>query len=119
VIDQLVSLQIVHFICDYPLQGRYMLGKFKPYPDYILPLLAHSLVQGLGTAVLCFFFNWPWWFTLVAVVSHFIIDRLKASPTLGGRWKPHESMFWTALGLDQMAHHLVGIWMFAYANGLL
>jgi Protein of unknown function (DUF3307) len=111
VIIQFIAWQIKHFICDFPLQNNYMLGKFKPFPFYILPLFQHSAVHAFGTAWLCALFNWPLWFIAFDLVTHFIIDRIKASPSLGGRWKPSDKYFWWALGADQMAHQLVGIFM--------
>jgi hypothetical protein len=110
-LEQLISLQLKHFIADFPLQNKYMLGKFKPFPDYILPLATHSTVHAIGTAILVFSFHWPLWFIALDFVSHFIIDRIKASPNFGGKWKPDHPRFWENLGADQMAHHLVGIFM--------
>lgn len=95
----LIIFQIKHFICDYPLQGRYMLGKFREYPKYIIPLLAHVSVHGLftgliavalcyhgglaiGTAALC---------VGIDMGLHFCMDRIKASPALLGRYKPMSS----------------------------
>jgi hypothetical protein len=40
---------------------------------------------------------------------HFIVDRIKSSPKLGGRFKPNETYFWWALGADQLAHGLTYI----------
>jgi hypothetical protein len=85
----LIIYQIKHFLADYPLQGKYMLGKFKPYPEYIHPLLCHALVHGgftfviaccvnPGVAVRC---------AILDIVVHFIVDRVKASPDLGGRFQ--------------------------------
>ena len=105
----LISLQLKHFVCDYPLQNAYMLQKSLPDRRYIMPLLYHSGIHALAMFTLCLIFSWSFWFVLLDFVSHFIIDRLKASPKLGGRWKPNESAFWNALGLDQMCHHLIGI----------
>jgi hypothetical protein len=110
-IFQLVLMQIKHFICDYPLQTSYILGKFKDYPEYVKPLAAHCGVQAIGTLILCLLFSWPLWFVLLDFVSHFVIDRVKASPKLGGRYKPDNPRFWHCLGLDQLAHHLIGILM--------
>lgn len=123
----LVLYQLKHFVCDYPLQGSYMLGKFKPYPKYILPLLAHSGVHGVFTLAiaLAMGFRAALWLALFDMSAHFIVDRIKASPTMLGRFKPltketyikaiegddraaisSNTYFWWALGADQMAHHL-------------
>ncbi len=105
----LILMQVKHLICDYPLQIPWMLGKFKPYPDFVRPLLAHSMVHFVGTQIMCLIFGWPLWLAALDLVTHFVIDRLKASPSLGGRWKPDNRYFWWALGADQFAHHIVGI----------
>lgn len=105
----LILMQVKHFICDYPLQVPFMLGKFKKFPDFIVPLFWHSWVHGIGTLMICHAFGWPDWLIFLDLVTHFIIDRIKASPSLGGRWKPDNRYFWWALGGDQLAHHLVGI----------
>ncbi len=85
----LIVYQIKHFICDYPLQGRYMLGKFKTYPAYIVPLLAHVLVHGVFTFVIVSLVNpslaAP--LALFDMVVHFIMDRIKASPNMLGRFE--------------------------------
>jgi hypothetical protein len=106
----LILFQIKHFICDFPLQNRYMLGKFKDYPDYIMPLLSHSAVQGFGTLLIIALHApifWP--LAILDLVTHFFIDRIKADRKLLGRWKPDQSMFWNALGIDQLLHNLIYI----------
>lgn len=132
----LVIYQIKHFVCDYPLQSKYMLGKFKEWPDFFKPLLAHSLVHGLATFLIALCVNpkLAIWVDLFDVKIHFIVDRVKASPKLLGRFKAlsakeygnilsyqcdqatmdrvdagrikSNTYFWWALGADQMAHHL-------------
>ena len=44
----LVLYQVKHFVADYPLQGTYMLGKFKKN-GWVLPLAAHCGVHALFT----------------------------------------------------------------------
>lgn len=85
----LIIYQIKHFLCDYPFQGKYMLGKFKPFPEYILPLLVHSFVHGLATfgIALCFRPALALPLGLFDMLVHFIVDRVKASPKLLGRFK--------------------------------
>ncbi len=85
----LVLYQGKHFICDYPLQGRYMLGKFKPGNEWILPLLAHSAVHGVATLLIASVFKprIAFWVALLDLVVHGCVDYLKANPKLGGRWK--------------------------------
>jgi len=106
----LVLFQIKHFICDYPLQGKYMLGKFKDGYAFILPLTAHAAVQASGTLLIVSCFNIKlWWLAIVDFILHFIVDRLKADKRLLGRWSYNQSYFWWALGFDQLTHHLLDI----------
>lgn len=106
----LVSFQIKHFACDYPLQGRFMLGKFKSGMEWVLPLAAHAVVHAVGTFLIALASTWSPRLALqlatVDYLVHFVVDRVKASPNLLGRWKPDNKYFWWALGADQMAHHL-------------
>ncbi len=44
--------------------------------------------------------------TLFDFIVHFVVDRVKAHPDLGGRWKADNPKFWWALGGDQAIHHL-------------
>lgn len=108
----LVMFQFKHFFCDYLLQTDWMLGKFKPGVGWILPLAAHCAVHATATfllamfvytAMLVFAFQLPWYSALELIVSakmafcfmlanfdfsvHFVMDRIKASPWLMGRWK--------------------------------
>jgi hypothetical protein len=112
----LVAFQVKHFLADYPLQTPYMLQKCKPYPEYIWPLFAHAGVHAGMTFSLCvlaspFPLMWAAFFACslasLDFLSHVVIDRLKASPSFLGRWKPNQSQFWNALGADQMMHQFV------------
>lgn len=104
----LVLFQLKHFICDYPLQTQYMLGKMQA-TGWIQPLAAHAAVHSLATYIITMYFVGPFTailFALADFIIHFTVDRIKASPKLGGRWNPTQPYFWWALGADQMAHHL-------------
>ena len=105
----LILFQLKHFICDYPLQTQYMLGKMSR-TNWITPLAAHAGVHSVGTFIISFLFTPLFVAVLLALadfILHFTIDRIKVSPDLGGRWKPNQSYFWWALGADQMIHHLI------------
>lgn len=110
----LVLFQLKHFICDYPLQVQYMLGKAN-VTNWVLPLLAHSSVHATGTFLVVSLFNVKLAVVLAILdlILHFIVDRIKASPNLGGRWNPTQPKFWWALGADQMTHHLIN-YVFIY-----
>jgi hypothetical protein len=143
----LVIYQFKHFFADYPLQGKYMLGKFKE-KDWVLPLAAHAGVHALYTfviAALCLEgLAAPVGLAAFDFVSHFAMDRLKASPGLLGRYRAlskgehadavalaaserstyerllgesrlrGNTFFWWALGFDQMVHHLTHYAIIAY-----
>lgn len=106
----LVVFQFKHWLCDYPLQRPYMLNKFKGGTAWILPLCAHAGVHALLTFIVTSICSRSavTGAALAALdfVVHFAVDRVKAAPTWGGRWKPNEPYFWWALGADQAAHHL-------------
>ena len=105
----LVLFQIKHFAADFPLQTQYMLGKFKK-DNWILPLSAHAAVNAFITLTIALAFSDSFYVitfvTLVDFITHFIMDRIKASPDLLGKWKPTDTMFWNVVGIDQMVHHL-------------
>ncbi len=86
----LIVFQEKHWIADYPLQGQYMLGKFKEYPHFILPLLAHGFVHGLFTFAIASFVQ-PWKYAMVLgamdMLIHSTVDFIKANPSLGGRFE--------------------------------
>lgn len=85
----LVIYKFKHFIADYPLQGKYMLGKFQGGTAWILPLSAHCAVQAFFTFLIGLMVN-PRLAVVGATIDfilHFIMDRIKASPNLMGRWK--------------------------------
>jgi hypothetical protein len=105
----LVTYQVKHYLADYVLQGRYMLGKFNADWSFALPLAAHAGVHAAFTLGICLAVQPAvWWLALVDAVSHFIIDRIKAGPRWLGRFNDKQAApFWWALGLDQTCHHLV------------
>jgi hypothetical protein len=104
----LVVFQLKHFLADYPFQTPYMLKKGSGGMDWVLPLAAHAAVHATMTFVIALFVRPALAFPLAGIdfCTHFIVDRIKASPSLGGRFTPAQPKFWWALGADQMAHHL-------------
>lgn len=101
-------------LADYFLQVpfRYMLGKFKPGFGWILPLTAHVAIHGAFTFVIAALFLAGDWgvfchgqidcilfiaykmmlgkaaiAALLDMSIHFVMDRIKASPKLLGRYK--------------------------------
>lgn len=119
----LLAFQVKHFLADYPLQRRFMLGKFKNGWDFVIPLLAHVGVHAAFTFLIACQFGVvkAAWCALFDAVVHFIMDRIKASKKYLGRFKPLTAVtaptatpdqwrsndyFWWSLGLDQAVHHL-------------
>lgn len=91
----LVIFQLKHFLADYPLQGKYMLGKFAPGKAWILPLAAHAGVHFLFTFFIVLLFkddlNLALLLGLLDFGLHFVMDRVKASPNLLGKFKNFSS----------------------------
>lgn len=85
-----VIMQFKHFIADYPLQNGYMLGKFKDR-GWVLPLLAHCSVHSLFTLVIAWLYSQSLNIALLCALLdgfvHFVMDRIKASPNLLGRFE--------------------------------
>lgn len=98
-----------HWLADFLLQTRYMLGKFAADWSFVVPLTAHVSVHTTMTMAICWVVDpalWP--LAVFDGVSHFVIDRIKAGPRWLGRFdNPRTAAFWWALGADQAAHHLV------------
>ena len=114
----LLIFQVKHWICDYPLQTPYMLNKFK-LKGWVYPLFCHVRVHSVFTLLISTAFlnlysdmtvqdytRIAVWMMFLDGVVHFIVDRIKAHPDIGGRYKPDNPKFWWALGADQMLHHL-------------
>lgn len=88
----LLLYQLKHFLADYPLQRPWMLGKFLPGWQFVVPLAAHCAVHGLMTFGIAVVYSGRPWFALTLAALdftvHFLMDRIKASPKWMGRWKP-------------------------------
>lgn len=127
-----------HFIADYVLQTGYMaIGKGKT-DRWIVPLSAHCAVHALGTAF-CLGLAAPYLslsiFSIIKLVIldfaiHFVMDRIKSSPRLLGRFRQlsgeptpialrDNKLFWVCLGLDQWVHHLTNLLIVWLTLGVL
>jgi hypothetical protein len=109
----LIIYQFKHFIADFPLQREYMLRKTRAGWDFLLPLVTHCMVHGLGSLIIVMFFNSSlWWLAILDFVTHFVMDRLKSGPRYLGRFNDlSKPGFWNSLGFDQMVHHLTHIYI--------
>ena len=110
----LCLFEVKHFLCDFPLQRRWMLQKVLPGWEFLMPLTAHVGVHGAFTLGLVL---WTgkyglWWLALVDIAAHFIMDRIKAGPRYLGRYRDRETAaYWNALGFDQMVHHFTNFYI--------
>lgn len=95
VVFYLVIFQVKHFLADFPLQSRYMLGKFKEDWNFVPHLAAHASVHAFFTFLIVWLSGKnPMHMLVLAVqlaafdfVAHFVMDRMKASPHKLGRFK--------------------------------
>lgn len=85
----LTVYQLKHFLADYPLQFEFMLEKFHPRIRKWVPALAtHCLVHGAFTlAIVIAVGSSAYWLAALDFIAHFVMDRVKASPKLLGRFK--------------------------------
>lgn len=86
----LIAFQLKHFVADFPLQNSYMLKKFSPGKEFILPLLAHTLVHATFTILIALYFvslEKALLLGLLDLTIHFIMDRIKASPNMLGKYQ--------------------------------
>jgi hypothetical protein len=109
----LVLFCLKHFFADFPLQTFYMLGKGKAGLAWILPLSAHCAVHAsLSLSIILFVSPSMFWLVVCEFLAHFAIDKAKVSYKLPqGPWAPSDkgrylTQYYTAFGLDQMAHSI-------------
>ncbi|MGL6228629.1 MAG: DUF3307 domain-containing protein [Culicoidibacterales bacterium] len=117
VIALIICFQIKHFLCDFPLQTKYMLGKFDD-DGWFEPLFAHAAVHALFTYTILFVFMTIFKLCFCAgihivlalalfdLVVHFLIDLIKIRVNKYYEQKPSDKHFWTMIGVDQLLHHL-------------
>ena len=108
IFTMLVTFQIKHLIGDYILQTGWMVrGKARPGPAFIWPLTVHVGVHALTTLAIVLVVNPQMWFLAAFDFAvHFIMDRIKSSPRLLGRFtNMNKQSFWIPFGIDQMVHH--------------
>lgn len=107
----LVVFQVKHYVADYALQTKYMLGKNRDDWGFFLPLVTHSAIHAICTLFICLIFNRSlWWLAIVDLIVHFLMDRMKDGHAYLGRFNDKDrSSYWRIFGLDQMVHHLTHI----------
>lgn len=102
------AFTIKHFICDFLLQfPRHYLNK-GTYGKWAG--IEHALIHGIGTSIICFMFDLPYYFGALDFVIHYHIDFFKMAVNAKYKLQPNSAYFWHLLGLDQMLHYLT-YWM--------
>lgn len=115
----MAAFTLKHYLCDFPLQTAYQLGKGKSGTAWILPLLLHSSIHATFSAgiILAFGFTQYTWLALIELALHFVIDRIKATYKLPeGQWVGADKfknlgLFYRAFGKDQTLHYLTYVLM--------
>ena len=103
-----VVFQVKQFLCDFPLQTKYMMRKVNGGWDFFMPLFWHCSVHTTFTLVIVMVVNPKmWWLAVVDFGVHFVMDRIKAGPKYLGRFNNYDRQsYWVAFGFDQMVHDL-------------
>ena len=97
--ENILWLLLAHYICDYPLQGDFLA---QTKSKYWYSLLVHSIIYGLGLAlVLKFLGAFAIWKVVFLITSHLIIDYKKAHA------KNKDLALTTYLYIDQSLHLLI------------
>lgn len=117
-------LQIKHFVIDYVVQmaDPDAQKKFNE-KEWVKPLLFHSAQHGAATAIVIIFVGLyispidhstdligmlALILGLFDTITHFIIDRIKASPKLLREVQENSDYaYWVIMGADQLAHNIV------------
>jgi hypothetical protein len=103
----ITALLIKHFICDYPLQLKYMLEEKGSY--LWTGGIHHAAIHGAGTFIVFALFGMAELASTLAVIDaliHYHVDWIKSKVNSRFALKSDQKNFWTALGLDQLAHQL-------------
>ena len=79
----LVTLIVVHFLCDYPLQGDFLArakNRFDPIKGvpWYQAMFAHTAMHGFGVYLVL----GVWWLGVLEMISHFAIDYRKCQGEL-------------------------------------
>lgn len=132
----LILFQTKHLLADFFWQTEWMLGKFKNGLEWILPLAGHCAVHAICTFSIIYILfkgHGLYWLAAADFIVHFIMDRIKASPNLLGRFKAlsqqeykfmsqaknneyatrlnSNKWYYRSLGIDQYVHHLTHYWI--------
>lgn len=110
-VNILILFFIKHFIIDFVLQTEY---QWKNKGTLMHPGgLLHSGLHGIATySILSYFgINEAVEFALFDGVSHYFIDFTKTNTNKLLNIGPESQLFWLLVGLDQLAHYFVYIYI--------
>ena len=116
----LVLLFAAHFLGDFTPLSTATMQRAKAVGRPLGPIAAHAGVHALLIGLAVLVIAWPGgarYALAVAIAfgTHFTIDWARGRLVAGrpDRFRPGTQAFWSALGLDQLAHGLVLIWIAA------
>lgn len=80
--------EVKHLLCDFFLQTDRHIGKFAK-TGWVRPLADHCIIHAVATAAIVLVLGKLdlLWLPSVDFIVHFIMDRIKASPGLLGRYR--------------------------------
>jgi Protein of unknown function (DUF3307) len=107
----LIVFLIKHFIIDFVLQTEY---QWKNKGTFMHPGgLLHSGLHGISAyAILSYFgVDEALQFALLDGLSHYFIDFTKTNTNKLLKVGPESQTFWVLVGLDQLAHYFVYIYI--------
>jgi len=105
----LVLLQVKHWYVDFVNQSSEEIAHKGLYLNW--RGITHSLKHGIATGVILIWFvpvEWAYFLAAVDLLLHYHIDWVKANYS---NRDISTKTFWNHLGLDQMAHQLVYIFI--------
>ena len=113
----LAAFAVKHFFCDFILQSQHMIREKAHYGR--LGGLQHAGIHSAGTVMVLLALDFDpvisVGLALVDGVVHYHVDWTKSKAVSHFKFTPADSGFWVWLGLDQLAHYLTYIAIFAIA----
>lgn len=109
----LIIFQLKHFTGNFSLRNLYLSNKMFIAADYsgpsIIPtLLIHSSVHAAITlGIVLVVRPSVWYLACVDLIAHFLLDYVKLSRKILGRWDVQHPLFWWGLDLVKLGHNFV------------
>ncbi len=106
-----LAFRFKQLACDFLFQTSWMAyGKGLPGREGYRALFSHTAIHAIGTLIITLVFA-PmfWWLSLVDLILHSVVDRVKAVLTREKKWDVKDAPFWWAFGIDQEIHNLTHV----------